>query len=186
MNLNRVFHTFGMCLKGSGQKRARYLKKHNILYHVGDHCMVMFRKIPLYPKLISMGENVWIASDVLFVPHDAIHHMLNNCIPGKGFRENIGVIDIRDNVFVGSNTTILPGVTIGPNTIVAAGSLVNKSLGRGVYAGVPARYICSFEDFVEKRRNLYDIKIEKKAGDLTEATINDFWKRHAETEGNTL
>ena len=78
MNWRRVRYTIGMYMRGSGQKRAQYLKKHDILYHVGDHCMVMFRKIPLYPKMISMGDNVWIATDVLFVPHDAIHYMLNS------------------------------------------------------------------------------------------------------------
>ena len=135
MNWSRVRHTIGMCMQGSGQKRARYLKKHNILRHIGNHCMVMFRKIPLYPKLISLGDNVWIATDVLFVPHDAIHYMLNNCIEGKGYKENIGVIDIRDNVFIGSNSTILPNVTIGPNTIVAAGTLVNKNIRGGYTQG---------------------------------------------------
>ena len=185
MNWNRVRHTIGMCMQGSGQKRARYLKKHNILRHIGDHCMVMFRKIPFYPKLISMGDNVWIATDVLFVPHDAIHYMLNNCIEGNDFKENIGVIDIKDNVFIGSNSTILPNVTIGPNAIVAAGTLVNKSIRGGVYAGVPAKYICSFEDFAEKRRTLHDVKIEKVKGDLTEATVEAFWKRHYETEEKT-
>ena len=94
--------------------------------------MTMFRKIPLYPKLISMGNNVWIASDVLFVPHDVIHRMLNNKLGTDEFQENIGCIDIKDNVFVGSNSTILPNVTIGPDTIVAAGTLVNKNLRGGI------------------------------------------------------
>lgn len=133
MNWFRIKHTIGMCLQGSGQKRAQYLKKNNILRHIGDHCMVMFRKIPLYPKLLSLGDNVWIATGVTFVSHDAIHHMLNNCITGDKFRENIGCISIEDNVFIGANSIILPNVTIGPNTIVGAGTLVNKSIGRGGY-----------------------------------------------------
>ena len=106
MNWYRIIHTVGMCLHGSGQKRARYLKKHNILRHIGDHCMVMFRKIPLYPKLLSLGDNVWIATGVTFVTHDAIHHMLNNCIAENKFRENVGCISIEDNVFIGTNSII--------------------------------------------------------------------------------
>ena len=98
--------------------------------------MTMFRKIPLYPKLISIGDNVWIASSVLFVTHDVIHRMLNNMITGKIFQENVGCIDIKDNVFIGSNTTILPNTVIESNTIIAAGSLVNHSIpGNGVYGG---------------------------------------------------
>ena len=176
MNWYRIIHTVGMCLHGSGQKRARYLKKHNILRHIGDHCMVMFRKIPLYPKLLSLGDNVWIATGVTFVPHDAIHHMLNNCIAGGKFRENIGCISIEDNVFIGTNSIILPNLTIGPNTIVGAGTLVNKSIGGGVYAGTPAKYICSFDEFVEKRRHMPNVKIEKIKGDLSESSVEVFWE----------
>lgn len=182
MDWSRIRHTIGMCLQQSGHKRAQYLKKHNILHHIGEHCMVMFRKVPLYSKLISMGDNVWIASGVSFITHDVIHCVLNNCGDEKTFRENIGCIDIKDNVFIGSNSTILPNVTIGPNTIVGAGSLVNKSLMRGVYAGVPAKFICSFEDIVEKRRCLPDVKIEKSRGNLTEATVEALWKIHTESE----
>ena len=136
MNWYRVRHTIGMYLTFSAQGRARYIKKHNIFYHMGDKCMVMFRKIPLYPKLISIGDNVWIASDVLLIPHDVIHRMLNNSVEGGGFQENLGCIDIKNNVFIGSNSTILPNVMIGSNTVIAAGSLVNKSIpGNGVYGG---------------------------------------------------
>ena len=113
MDWYRIKHSIGMCLQRTGQERARYLKKHSVLRHIGDNCMVMFRKIPLYPKLISLGDNVWIATGVMLIPHDAIHHMLNNCVAGANFRENIGCIDIKDNVFIGSNSVILPDVSIG-------------------------------------------------------------------------
>lgn len=137
MDWYRIKHTIGMSLQRTGQKRAKYLKKHSVLHHIGNRCMVMFRKIPLYPKLISIGDNVWIATGVTFIPHDAIHYMLSNCIEGENFKENIGCIEIQDNVFIGANSIILPNVTIGPNTIVGAGSLVNKSLGGGI-----CRYTC--------------------------------------------
>ena len=145
--------------------------------------MVMFRKIPLYPKLISIGNNVWIASDVLLVPHDVIHRMLNNCVEGGGFQEHLGCIDIKDNVFIGSNSTILPDVIIGPNAIVAAGTLVNKSIRGGVYAGVPAKYICSFEEFVEKRKQYPQIEIEKNGkGMLSDKTVEACWERFIDQE----
>ncbi len=115
MDYYRVKHTIGMCFCRSGTKRAEYLKKNNILAHVGKNCMVMFRKIPLYPKLISIGDNVWIASQVVFISHDVIHRMLNNSVSDGIFEEHIGCIDIKDNVFIGSNSIILPDVAIGSN-----------------------------------------------------------------------
>ena len=164
-----------MHLCSTAIKRAAYLKKHNIMYHVGENCMTMFRKIPLYPKLISMGNNVWIASGVTFVPHDVIHCMLNNKYDTDEFKEYIGCIDIRDNVFIGSDAIILPNVSIGPDTVVAAGALVNKSLTSGVYAGVPARYICSLEEFAEKRKAVPKIDIIRKKSGLDEKTVEEYW-----------
>ena len=178
MDWYRIRHTIGMYLCPTAIKRAAYLKKHNIMYHMGDNCMTMFRKIPLYPKLISMGDNVWIASNVLFVTHDVIHRMLNNKLGSKEFQENIGCIDIKDNVFIGSNTTILPNVTIGSNTVIGAGSLIRHSIpGDGVYGGVPAKFICSLDEFVEKRRQSSKITITRGKGGLSEETIIECWKR---------
>lgn len=183
MDWYRIRHTIGMHLCPTAVKRAAYLKKHDILYHIGDNCMTMFRKVPLYPKLISMGDNVWIASDVLFVPHDVIHMMLNNKLGCDEFRENIGCIDIKDNVFIGSNTTILPDVTIGSDTVIAAGSLVNSSIpGNGVYGGVPARYICSLDEFIEKRRSTPGINIRHDKKGLTKDTVDECWERFYKAE----
>jgi acetyltransferase-like isoleucine patch superfamily enzyme len=183
MDWYRIRHTIGMHLCSTAIKRAAYLKKHDILYHIGDNCMTMFRKIPLYPKLISLGDNVWIASDVLFVTHDVIHKMLNNISSDDNkyvFQENIGCIEIEDNVFIGTRTIILPNVKIGSNTIIAAGSLVNKSIsGNGVYGGVPARYICSLNEHIEKRKSDSHVCVKySKKGGLSRTTVKDAWQRH--------
>lgn len=183
MNWFRVWHTIGMCLTLSPMKRAEYLKKHDILRHVGTNCMVMFRKVPLYPRLISLGNNVWIASQVSFIMHDVIHYMVNYCIPGERLKENIGCIDIKDNVFIGSNTSILPDVSIGPNVIIGAGSVINRSVQNGVYAGVPVKYICSWDDFINRREKSeqLDVAYGKKGG-LSDKTIEACWKRFKEKE----
>lgn len=56
-----------------------------------------------------------------------------------------------NNVFIGSGTRILFNTRIGNNVIIGSGSLVNKDIpDNSVYAGVPARYICSFDEYVEK------------------------------------
>ena len=153
MDWNRLKHSIGLCLCLSGVKRAQYLKKHKVLAGIGDNCMVMFRKVPLYPELITLGDNVWIASNVSFITHDVIHRMLNNCL-GSDLKENRAPITIGNHVFIGANSSILPGVNIGDHTIVAAGSVISKDIQEGVYAGVPAKFICSFDEFVRKRSEL--------------------------------
>ena len=178
MDWYRIRHSIGMCMCTTAPKRAEYLKKNNILRHIGDNCMTMFRKIPLYPKLISLGNNVWIASNVSFITHDVIHRMLNHKFGENIFQENIGCIDIKDNVFIGSGTRILMNVTIGSNTIIGAGSLVNKDIpGDGVYAGVPARYICPLGGYIERRKNSQPLDIIRGKGGLAEETVEACWNR---------
>ncbi len=177
MDWYRVRHTLGMYLTRTAVKRADYIRKHNIFYHMGSNCMTMFRKIPLYPKLISFGDNVWVASNVTFITHDVIHKMINTMNDNNDLHEYVGCIDIKDNVFIGANTTILSNVSIGPNVIIGAGSLVNKNLSSGVYAGVPAKYICSLEEFTKKRTLFPEIELKYGKTGLTEESIKSCWTR---------
>lgn len=55
-----------------------------------------------------------------------------------------GRIQIGNNVFIGMRALILKGVTIGDNVVIGAGSVVTKKIpSNSVYAGIPARRICS-------------------------------------------
>ena len=178
MDWFRLKHTIRLCMTRSAISRAKYIQEHSIFHHMGENCMVMFRKIPLYPQLISIGDNCWIASNVTFATHDVIHRMLNNYVTDHEFQENFGCIDIKDNVFIGANTIILSNVEIGSNTVIAAGSYVNKDIpGNGVYGGVPAKFICSMNDFIEKRKNMNSISIIKHKELLSDKTITECWDR---------
>lgn len=178
MDLFRLYHTVKLHLILSPMKRANYLGKHHIFRHVGKNCMVMLRKLPLYPELISLGDNVWVASNVTFVTHDVIHYMLNYKLKKREYLENIGCIDIKDNVFIGANSTILPNVLIDSNTIIGANTLVNKDIHGGVYGGIPAKYICSLEEFMENRRKGIAVPVKRdKFGRLSTETIEACFKK---------
>ncbi len=156
--LKRLWYTFRLYTITSSGKRAEFLRKHKVFGSIGDDCTIVERKIPLHSELINMGKNVHIASKVLFITHDAIHLCLNNYeqyVTGKrgSFSEQVGNINIGNNVFIGSNTSILYNVKIGNNVIIGAGTLVNKDIpDNSVAVGVPVRVIGSFDDFVKKRR----------------------------------
>ena len=65
----------------------------------------------------------------------------------------IAKIKIEDNAFIGARALIMPGVTIGKNAIVAAGSIVTKSVPEGyVVGGNPAKVIAKTEDYINKHR----------------------------------
>ncbi len=70
------------------------------------------------------------------------------------------------------------------NTVIAAGSVVNKSIpGNGVYGGVPAKYICSLDDLINKRLRETKMEVGKngKYG-LTDQTVEACWQRFRDKE----
>lgn len=64
-----------------------------------------------------------------------------------------GKVVIGDYVYIGTNALIMPGVTIGNNVLVAAGSVVTKSIPSGmVVAGNPAKKICTIAEYYERNK----------------------------------
>lgn len=64
-----------------------------------------------------------------------------------------GKVEIGDFVYLGTNSLIMPGVTIGSHVIVAAGSVVTKSIPSNVVVGGnPAKIICAIDEFYEKNK----------------------------------
>lgn len=100
-----------------------------------------------WPWLISVGDNVTLATGVKLLAHDA-------STAKTGVHTKVGIVQIGNNVFIGSNTVVLPNVRIGNNVVVGAGSVVTKDIpSNSVYAGNPARLICSFEEYQRKHQD---------------------------------
>ena len=160
----RKLYSFLLYLIPSALSRTAFIRKHHLYGAVGKNCSIQKRKLPLYSELVFLHDNVKIASNVGFVTHDIIHRMLNVKYPDEHFVERVGCIEIMDNVFIGSGTRILYDTRIGSNVIIGSDSLVNKDVpDNSVYAGVPARYICSFDEYVEKSR-AYSAGFREKFG----------------------
>ena len=69
-----------------------------------------------------------------------------------------GKVVIGDDVYIGANALIMPGVTMGDHVLVAAGSVVTKSIPSGVVvAGNPSKIICTIEDFYDRNKK-YNMK----------------------------
>lgn len=102
------------------------------------------------PYLISIGRHVTISSRVHFVNHDGGTWVFRDQ-PRYAHVIKYGRIVIRDNCFIGAGATIMPGVTIGPNSVVAAASVVTQDIAPNtVVGGVPARLLMSMEEYAEK------------------------------------
>ena len=144
-------HRLRIALIINSDKRNKYIIKHKIFKDVGENFFFQPRIIPSDPKLIKFHNNDIVTSNVTFVNHDIFHLGLSKLGKGKFYYQN-GCIEVMDNVFIGCNSTILSNVRIGPNAVVAAGSVVTKDVPpNSVVAGVPAQVIGTFDDYVQKR-----------------------------------
>jgi acetyltransferase-like isoleucine patch superfamily enzyme len=120
---------------------------------IGIDCNIQKVSFGSEPYLIEIGDHVQITDGTKIFTHGG----------GWVFRKEHGKLDyfgkvtIRNNVYIGNNSLIMPGVTIGSNVIVAAGSVVTKSIPDGkIAAGNPARIVGETKDFVEKIKQ-YDV-----------------------------
>lgn len=151
MNFKRALQTLGYNFRLNSKSRAEYCRKKHILGYVGNNVRLPAMILPIYPELLCLHNNIEVASGVRFVVHDAIHSVVNQDGNGALMRENIGKIEVFDNVFIGAGTTILPGVKIGPNAIIGAGSVVNKDIPENsVCVGVPAKQVGTYREYVAK------------------------------------
>ena len=145
-------------------KRAQLFGKFHVYGSVGGGGKIQGWKVPLYSHLIFVHDNVIMAPSIKFVAHDGVHYLLNRKYQTNEFVEKVGCIEIMDNVFISANVTILYNTRIGSNVIIGANTLVNRDLpGNAVYAGTPARRICSFDEYVEKHRR-YSEEFRSKFG----------------------
>lgn len=93
-----------------------------------------------------------LSSNVKLLAHDA-----STCYAGA--HTKIGTVKIGNNVFIGANSVVLCNTRIGDNVIIGAGSVVTCDVpSNSVYAGNPARLICSFEDFQAKHLAASQVK----------------------------
>lgn len=101
---------------------------------------------PAHCWLIEIGNNVTLAPRVHILCHDASTKLWLNYT-------KIGRVTIGNNVFIGAESVVLPGVTIGSNVIVGANSTVTHDIpDNSVVVGSPARVICTLDEYLSKEK----------------------------------
>lgn len=114
--------------------------------HVGDEFLANYNLTILDIAPVHIGDRVMIGPNTSIIT-------VNHPISLKGRRQHLAQgtpVTIGDDVWIGANCTILPGITIGNNVVVAAGAVVTKDVPDNcVVGGVPAKVIKEIENDID-------------------------------------
>lgn len=166
----------------SSLRFTKYLRKKGV--KIGEGCVFRSPKTTRIditrPSLVEIGDNVDMNHNFQILTHGWASRVFRNyyheLIPSSG------KVRIGNNIYFGTDVIILKGVTIGDNCVVAAGSVVNKDIpANSVCAGVPAKIICSLDEYFEKRKLACIEEALEYARSINERynrmpTITDFWE----------
>ncbi|MDW7615273.1 acyltransferase [Peribacillus simplex] len=109
---------------------------------VGKHTSFALMVMPdvMFPEKISVGINTVIGYNTTILAHEYLIH-----------EYRLGDVVIGDEVLIGANSTILPGLSIGDGAIVSAGTLVHKDVPEGSFVGGnPMKIIYTKEEMLER------------------------------------
>jgi acetyltransferase-like isoleucine patch superfamily enzyme len=130
--------------------KRTYLYRKYFNIKLGEGTSIFSSKNPFSSEyfLIDIGNNVTIGQEVYIMNHDGGARLFRDEYPGINI---FGKVKIGDDVFIGHRSMIMPGVTIGDNVVIGAGSVITKNVpSNSVVAGVPARFIKTFEEYKTK------------------------------------
>lgn len=141
---------------------------------IGEDCVLKASMLGSEPWLITIGNHVLLAEGVRLLTHDGAGWCLRTEQEKKRM-DMWGEVVIGDNVYVGTNAIILPNVHITDHVIIGAGAVVTKDITEsGVYVGVPAKQIKSFEEWEKdallKAHNTYGMT-EKERRDYFDSLL---------------
>lgn len=131
------------------ENREKLLRTRGV--KIGEKC-VIHRDVVFSsePYLITIGDHARIADGVKFCTHDGGMGVLRVCKDDMKNADKFGRICIGNNVHLGWNTIVMPGVTIGDNCVIGCGSIVTKDIPANTVAcGVPAKPIKTIEEYYQ-------------------------------------
>ena len=137
--------------------KNNYSKVNPLEFHeFGNNCRIYNCNFGLDKKLISIGNNVEIHEGTIFINYSPIAEHYN-CVMENGNDSELrylGPIHIKDNVFIGKNVLIYPGVTVGENSLIFDGTVIDKDIPANVVVnGNPASVIDDIFSWYKKLKS---------------------------------
>lgn len=179
-NRKQMFITKARIIFMSQERRTRFFAESGLFAGFGKNCRWNSRSIPDEPYMVKIHDYVDISRNVDFVTHDVVNDLLDRktgAHPGEQLSEYyMGTIEVFDNVMIGAGSIIMYNTKIGPNAIIAAGSVVTKDVPEGtIVGGNPAKVIGTIDDLIAKRKKLKDMPLDR---DDLEVIMDYFWKNN--------
>lgn len=113
--------------------------------NLGKHNYIASKFWSAEPYLITIGDFCALTTGTKIFTHGGAR-VARNIYPDF---DCFGKVTIGNYVYIGTNSLIMPGVSIGNNVLVAAGSIVTKSIPSNVVvAGNPAKIICTLDEYI--------------------------------------
>lgn len=113
---------------------------------IGEHTAFALMVMPdiMFPEKIKVGRNSIIGYNTTILAHEYLIE-----------EYRLGDVVIGDEVMIGANSTILPGVVIGDRAVVAAGTVVHKDVPAGAFvAGNPMRVVYTKEEMEQRKAHV--------------------------------
>lgn len=140
------------CVKGEFVITAPFYCDYGSNITIGNNFYTNHNCTILDGARVTFGDNVFIAPNCVF---STAGHAIDSEQRTKGLEIALP-ITVGDNVWIGANVSVLPGVSIGNNAIIGAGSVVNKDIPDGVIAaGVPCKVIRKITDEDKHKYPMY-------------------------------
>ena len=174
------------------RKYPDYLRKKGM--KIGKNCEIYkTADFSSEPYLITLGDHVRVNAGVCFVTHDGGCWVLRD--PNAGFddkfknADRFGRIIVHNNVHIGTNAIIMPGVEIGENSIIACGAVVTRSVlpnsvigGAGPLGRDAGRICCKSGDQVRSDKGYVQGGKAKLSSECLE-NLNDVCRRSSHSIG---
>lgn len=150
-----VLHKLFGQIKGNVVVTAPFYCDYGVNISVGENFYTNHNVTILDGAKVTFGDNVFIAPDCVF---STAGHPIDTEQRNLGLEIALPIM-VGDNVWIGTNFSVLPGVTIGSNVVIGAGSVVNRNIPDGVIAaGNPCRVIRKITEEDKKKYPIYNLK----------------------------
>jgi acetyltransferase-like isoleucine patch superfamily enzyme len=147
-----IFDTIFGKIKGSYYITQPFHCDYGRNISIGENFYSNFNLVILDGAKVTFGDNVFVAPNCVF---STAAHPIDRELRNSGLEIALP-ITVGNNVWIGANVSVLPGVTIGDDTIIGAGSVVNHNIPDGVVAvGVPCRVIRKITEADKSKYRLY-------------------------------